>query len=43
LYFGSAALLTGRNHHSAHMGVVTEMATGFPGYNSIIGKDTGES
>lgn len=35
-----AALLTGRNHHSVHSGVVTEMATGFPGYDSEIGKDT---
>lgn len=35
-----AALLTGRNHHSAHSGVVTEMATGYPGYDSEIGKDT---
>jgi len=28
-----AALLTGRNHHSVHTGVITEMATGFPGYD----------
>jgi arylsulfatase len=35
-----AALITGRNHHSAHFGVVAEAATGFPGYNSIITKDT---
>lgn len=35
-----AALLTGRNHHSVHSGVVTEMATGYPGYDSEIGKDT---
>jgi hypothetical protein len=35
-----AALITGRNHHSAGYGVIGEMATGFPGYNSIIGKDT---
>jgi hypothetical protein len=26
-----AALLSGRNHHSVHTGVITEMATGFPG------------
>ena len=31
-----AALITGRNHHSAGFGVVGEIATGFPGYNSII-------
>jgi arylsulfatase A-like enzyme len=34
-----AALITGRNHHSAGFGVISEQATGFPGYNSIIGKD----
>jgi arylsulfatase A-like enzyme len=34
-----AALITGRNHHSVGFGVVTEQSTGFPGYNSIIGKD----
>ncbi len=30
------ALLTGRNHHSVGMGGVTEIATGAPGYNSIL-------
>jgi len=35
-----AALLTGRNHHSAGSGVITELATGFPGYDSIITKET---
>jgi arylsulfatase len=30
-----AALLTGRNHHSVGFGVVTEMATSAPGYNSL--------
>jgi arylsulfatase A-like enzyme len=34
-----AALITGRNHHSAGFGVISEQSTGFPGYNSIIGKD----
>jgi len=29
------ALLTGRNHHSAGMGGITEIATSAPGYNSI--------
>jgi arylsulfatase A-like enzyme len=29
------ALLTGRNHHSAGMGCITEMATSAPGYTSI--------
>jgi arylsulfatase len=35
-----AALITGRNHHSVGFGQVSEMATGFPGYDSIIGPDT---
>lgn len=30
------ALLTGRNHHSAGMGGITEIATGSPGYSSIL-------
>ena len=34
-----AALITGRNHHSVGFGVISEAATGFPGYNSIIAKD----
>src|SRR5258708_28079818 len=34
-----AALITGRNHHSAGFGVITELSTGFPGYDSIIGAD----
>ena len=29
------ALLTGRNHHTGGMGVVTELATSAPGYSSI--------
>jgi arylsulfatase A-like enzyme len=31
-----AALVTGRNHHSVGFGVVGEISTGFPGYDSII-------
>src|SRR6202167_4905193 len=31
-----AALLTGRNHHSAATGMITELATGFPGYDAIL-------
>jgi len=30
------ALLTGRNHHSAGMGGITETATGAPGYSSVL-------
>ena len=29
-------MLTGRNHHSAGMGGITEIATGAPGYNSVL-------
>ena len=36
-----AAIITGRNHHSVGYGVVGEIATGFPGYNSIIPIDKG--
>jgi len=35
-----AALITGRNHHSVGFGVISEQATGFPGYNSVIGRDS---
>jgi arylsulfatase A-like enzyme len=34
-----AALITGRNHHSVGFGVVSEISTGYPGYDSIIGPD----
>ncbi len=34
-----AALITGRNHHSMGFGVVSEQATGFPGYDSFMTKD----
>ena len=30
------ALLTGRNHHSCGMGCITEIATGAPGYSSVL-------
>jgi arylsulfatase len=30
-----AALLTGRNHHTVGMGVITELATAAPGYSSV--------
>src|SRR4029079_5207516 len=35
-----AALLTGRNHHSAGTGVITEMGDGYPGYSGQIPKST---
>ena len=31
-----ACVLTGRNHHSVGMGRITDLATGFPGYDSRI-------
>src|SRR5271169_4811660 len=34
-----AALITGRNHHSVGFGVIGELSTGFPGYDSIIGPE----
>jgi arylsulfatase len=36
-----AALITGRNHHSVGFGVISEQATGYPGYDSIIGVNNG--
>src|SRR5215831_2223729 len=35
-----AALITGRNHHSVGFGVITEMSTGYPGYDSLINAAT---
>ncbi len=36
-----AALLTGRNHHSAATGVITETATGYDGYAGVIPRSAG--
>src|SRR5437868_10707818 len=36
-----AALLSGRNHHTASTGIIMELATGFPGYNSLMSKSCG--
>lgn len=35
-----AALITGRNHHSTHTACIMELGTGFPGYDTVMGKDT---
>ena len=35
-----AALITGRNHHSVGFGVIGELSTGYPGYNSVIGPES---
>ncbi len=36
-----ASLITGRNHHTASTGIITEMASGFPGYNSLMSRSCG--
>jgi len=36
-----AALLSGRNHHSAATGVIMELGTGYPGYNSLMPRSAG--
>ena len=35
-----ASLLTGRNHHSVHMGGITEIANSFPAYDSVIPRES---
>lgn len=35
-----SALLTGRNHHTAHTGMVVDAKTEYPGYDGRIGQDT---
>ncbi|MFT6015065.1 MAG: arylsulfatase A-like enzyme, partial [Candidatus Azotimanducaceae bacterium] len=35
-----ASLLTGRNHHSVHMGGITEIANSFPAYDSAMPPET---
>ncbi|MCC6198259.1 MAG: arylsulfatase [Burkholderiales bacterium] len=36
-----ACLLTGRNHHSNGVGIIQEMATGFPGYHGMVPRENG--
>ncbi len=36
-----AALITGRNHHTAAFGVITELATGYDGYTCVMPKGCG--
>jgi arylsulfatase len=36
-----ACVLTGRNHHSCGMGRITDLATGFPGYDATIPRSIG--
>jgi arylsulfatase A-like enzyme len=35
-----ASLITGRNHHTCHFGVVAEIATAYPGYDSMMDQTT---
>ena len=34
-----AAMLTGRNHHTVHMGHITEAATSYPAFDSVIPRE----
>jgi arylsulfatase A-like enzyme len=36
-----AALITGRNHHSAATGIITEAATGYDGYTCVLPRSCG--
>jgi arylsulfatase len=36
-----SCFLTGRNHHSNGMAAITELATGFPGYNGVVPFENG--
>jgi arylsulfatase len=36
-----AALLSGRNHHSNATGVIMELGSGYPGYNSLMPRSSG--
>lgn len=36
-----AALLSGRNHHNAHTGMIMERSLGYPGYDSVMPKSCG--
>src|SRR5271157_5961812 len=36
-----AALITGRNHHTCATGIIMEMGTGYPGYNTLMPKSCG--
>jgi len=36
-----SCIITGRNHHSNGMAAITELATGFPGYNGVIPFENG--
>ena len=35
-----ASLLTGRNHHSVHMGAIPEGANSYPGYDTVLPRES---
>src|SRR6266540_431525 len=37
-----SCIITGRNHHSNAMAAITELASGYPGYNGVMGGDTSQ-
>jgi arylsulfatase A-like enzyme len=36
-----SCIITGRNHHANGMAAITELATGFPGYNGVVPRENG--
>lgn len=36
-----AAIISGRNHHNAHTGMIMERSLGYPGYDSVMPKSCG--
>src|SRR5690242_21131435 len=38
-----SCILTGRNHHSNGMAAITELASGYPGYNGVIPFEIGRA
>src|SRR5919202_15138 len=36
-----ACFMTGRNHHANGVGIIQEMATGYPGYNGSVPRENG--
>ena len=36
-----SCIITGRNHHANGMAAITELASGFPGYNGVVPRENG--
>ena len=36
-----SCIITGRNHHSNGMAAITELASGYPGYNGVVPRENG--